>query len=520
MQQTSYRFGTRTFILALALFCSASLLFADEPAKPFAIHVIDADTQRGIPLVILETPDRRQYVTDSAGYIAIDEPGLSGLDVHFKIVTTHGYEYPLDGFGIRGKRLTISPGQIENLELKRTSIAQRLYRITGSGIYQHTLKLGFPAPIDRPLLNAQVAGSDSVLSAIYHDQIYWFWGDTNRMSYPLGNLHTTSARSPLPAKDVLPISQGINLDYFVRDDGFVKSVAKMPGEGPTWLSSVTVFRDDNNVESMYATYFKIRDGLHAFEWGLAKWNDIKNEFEQVKSFGAVPDGSRHQQGHTFRHTDPDGQSYIYLANPFALNRVRDDVAAFIDPNNWEHYTPLIKGNGTDDFTFEQDPNGKLIYAWNVNAPSLTQEGENKLIEAKVLSPDEAHMQLRDAKTGRSVMAHSGSTYWNDYRHKWIMIFVEIGGTNSNLGDVWYAEADAPQGPWQLARQIATHERYDFYNPKHHPYFDEEGGRVIYFEGSYTNTFSGNPIATPQYEYNQLMYRLDLADPHLGLQSTP
>ena len=44
----------------------------------------------------------------------------------------------------------------------------------------------------------------------------------------------------------------------------------------------------------------------------------------------------------------------------------------------------------------------------------------------------------------------------------------------------------------------------------------EGGRVIYLEGSYVNTFSGNPHPTPYYEYNQIMYRLDLSDPRLRL----
>ena len=72
--------------------------------------------------------------------------------------------------------------------------------------------------------------------------------------------------------------------------------------------------------------------------------------------------------------------------------------------------------------------------------------------------------------------------WNAYRQRWIMIATQIHGT-SNLGEVWYAEADTPLGPWTYARKIATHERYDFYNPKQHPYFDQNGGRLIYFEGT-------------------------------------
>ncbi len=62
----------------------------------------------------------------------------------------------------------------------------------------------------------------------------------------------------------------------------------------------------------------------------------------------------------------------------------------------------------------------------------------------------------------------------------------------------------------------THEKYSFYNPKQHPYFDRNGGREIFFDGTYTQTFSGNPDRTPRYEYNQIMYKLDLADPRLNL----
>ena len=108
-------------------------------------------------------------------------------------------------------------------------------------------------------------------------------------------------------------------------------------------------------------------------------------------------------------------------------------------------------------------------------------------------------------------------YWNNYRHKWIMIAVQQGGATSYLGEVWYAEADTPAGPWRYARKVVTHDAYWFFNPKHHPYFDQDGGRQIYLEGTYTHTFSGSKEqATPRYDYNQIMYRLDLADPRLSL----
>jgi hypothetical protein len=47
-------------------------------------------------------------------------------------------------------------------------------------------------------------------------------------------------------------------------------------------------------------------------------------------------------------------------------------------------------------------------------------------------------------------------------------------------------------------------------------FDKERGRVIFFEGTYTSSLTSNPNPTPRYDYNQVMYKLDLADPRLAL----
>jgi len=96
-----------------------------------------------------------------------------------------------------------------------------------------------------------------------------------------------------------------------------------------------------------------------------------------------------------------------------------------------------------------------------------------------------------------------------------MIVQQSWGT-SFLGEIWYAEADTPLGPWVYARKIVTHDKYTFYNVKQHPYFDKENGRVIFFEGTYTTFLSGAPEPTPRYDYNQIMYKLDLADQRLAL----
>jgi len=84
------------------------------------------------------------------------------------------------------------------------------------------------------------------------------------------------------------------------------------------------------------------------------------------------------------------------------------------------------------------------------------------------------------------------------------------------GEIWFAEADTPVGPWVYARRVVLHDNYNFYNPTQHPFFDQDSGRLIYFEGTYTASFSGAKEKTPRYDYNQVMYRLALDDPRLNL----
>ena len=80
--------------------------------------------------------------------------------------------------------------------------------------------LGRKPPIAEPLLNAQVTGQDGILNAIYRGKLYWFYGDTNRLSYALGNFSMTGATTELP--DKIDPSVGFNLHYFTGKDGFVK----------------------------------------------------------------------------------------------------------------------------------------------------------------------------------------------------------------------------------------------------------------------------------------------------------
>jgi hypothetical protein len=44
--------------------------------------------------------------------------------------------------------------------------------------------------------------------------------------------------------------------------------------------------------------------------------------------------------------------------------------------------------------------------------------------------------------------------------------------------------------------------------------------LLYFEGTYTAQFANRPEPTPRYDYNQVLYRLDLNDPALKPAQQP
>jgi hypothetical protein len=494
---------------------------ANEPASPyFKIRVVDQQTGRGVPLVELETVHHVRYVTDSRGVIAFNEPGLRDRDVFF-FVKSHGYLAPKDGFGYRGTTLHVRAGGSAQIRIERVNIAERLYRITGEGIYRDTVLVGEKPPLREPLLNGQVAGQDTVESVPYRGKIYWFWGDTSRPSYPLGNFATSGATSLSPAHGGLDPSVGIDLTYFVDKAGFCRAMAPLPEPGVVWIDALMTVQDPGGQERLLTRYERLKALGTPLERGLMRFNDTTQTFEPLCRFDLASPVT--PQGHPFHHTE-QGIDYLYFPTPYPNLRAPATLTDLQDLTHYEAYTPLVPGSryqGASNSRIERDASGKPLWAWKRDTAPLSVSQERELIAAGKIGPEDSPFALRDADTGKSVDAHGGSVAWNAYRKRWIMLCVQSGGT-SYLGEVWYAEADAPEGPWRNAAKILTHDRYTFYNPAQHPFFDQEGGRLIYFEGTYTNQFTGTPetVPTPRYEYNQMMYRLDLADSRLHTKAVP
>ena len=485
------------YLAMIMLLATAALA---QTGKYFAITVADDETGRGVPLVELTTTNHLHYYTDSNGLVAFYEPGLMGQDVFFH-VKSHGYEYPKDNFNYSGLTLTPVEGGSAEIRLKRINIAERLYRITGEGIYSDSVLLGRKVPIKRPVLNGLVMGQDSVLTEVYQGKVFWIWGDTTKVAYPLGNFQTSGATSLLPGKGGLDPEAGVDLTYFVDENGFSKEMSPIPGPGPCWLGGLITLTKDKK-ERLFASYAKVDTSMKAHERGLVEFNDEKEQFEPIAKIDL--DAPILPVGHPFRVMD-NGVEYVYFS---PITRVQADVKHFTDPSSYEAFTCLKPGSRKEKI--EADG-----FGWKRDTPALFPQDEARLIKEGSLKPEDALFHIQDCDTGKPALMHGSSVSWNPYRKRWVMIMSEVFGTTL-LGEVWYLEADTPLGPWVYARKIVTHDKYTFYNPRHHPFLDKENGRLIFFEGTYTNFFTGNPDFTPRYDYNQIMYKLDLSSPRLAL----
>jgi len=125
------------------------------------------------------------------------------------------------------------------------------------------------------------------------------------------------------------------------------------------------------------------------------------------------------------------------------------------------------------------------------------------VKGKKLKPEHARFLPADASAPADRVAlHRGSVRWNAYRK--CLGAARRADRRQAVpagGRCGTPRRTPPRGPFARAVKVLTHDRQSFYNPVHHDFLDRDGGRVIHFEGTYTNDFSGNP------------------DPHAALQTT-
>jgi hypothetical protein len=216
--------------------------------------------------------------------------------------------------------------------------------------------------------------------------------------------------------------------------------------------------------------------LDAYEYGLALWNEKSEKFERLRVIWsrsasetnppALPDG------HAVTWKDPNQRDWVLFGNPFPTLRCPASFEAWQDPKTWEPLQPQATLSGIQ--------NGKPA----------------------------------------AVKPHTGAIAFHPVRKRWVTVFMQAFGHPSPFGELWYAEADSPVGPWGNAVKVLSHENYTFYNPALRLEFSRPDEPVLFFEGTYTREFSKNPLFTPRHDYNQVLYQLDLQDPALGPAQSP
>jgi len=182
------------------------------------------------------------------------------------------------------------------------------------------------------------------------------------------------------------------------------------------------------------------------------------------------------------------QRYWYLRPQL---RVPDEWKAIADPMSYESYTCLETGA-----RFEEAKHGldRLGSGKTTTCPRIDEKRGSAFSSPRCgfRCRDRCFTQLYCVEPLPAEVDHVGRKNWHCFLFR----------------------SDEPISPWRWARKILSHQAYNFYNVVQHPFFDQEGGRIIYFEGTYTSSFSDAKQDTPRYNYNQITYRLRLDDPRL------
>ena len=444
---------------AVTLLAISSAGLAIEPCR---IEIVDKENGWPVPLVELRSSHDARYVSDNAGLIALDVPELFDRAVWFH-VKGHGYGVKKDGFGYEGVRTAPSAGGTIRIGVERRNIAKRLGRLTGAGLFAEEQKLG--GKTREP--ETGVFGCDSVLVSRQGNELFWLWGDTTLPGYPLGVFQSTAARTlARPITEFKP-PLAIRFRHFRDAEGKPRGVAPMSGDGPTWLTGMIELPDRANGQRVVATYSKIKGHLDEYEIGLCAWDRKDETFIHHRMLWKEGDGEKGliPRGHPLIWKDQAEREWVLFGDPFPTMRCPATFLGWEDPSEWK----------------------------------------------KVAAP----ANPRSAEDGSEVKPHRGSVAWNPFRKRWITIFTQTHGKPSAFGEIWYAEAESPMGPWGKAVKVLTHDNYTFYNPRIHPELTPEDASFIVFEGTYTAEFANHAEKTPRYNYNQILYRLDLDDPKLA-----
>jgi hypothetical protein len=354
-------------VLLASLICGSAGFAAEAQAAGagkaslpfFRITVVDEETSRGIPCVQLKTTNNAEYWTDSAGVVAFYEPDLMDQDVFFE-ARTHGYRMPRgEGeFHFGGVALRTTPGGRATIALRRFNIAQRLYRMTGAGIYRDSVLLGDAVPLVEEQGKVPPMGQDGSDMALFNNRYYWFWGDTLVARFPLGVFRSVGATSELVSNGGLDPDRGVALAY-LRDEGDqIRGVINLPGK-MYWYTLPRVARDRKGREHLMSDYVQIEGYMQVVERGLLEFDAKTDRFELVGKYPKdVKVGFEGNGGPAFLQT-LGGKRYFYYPWPYPDVRCPADYKSQKKMEAREGFTCLKEGSRFEGGASQLDRDASL-----------------------------------------------------------------------------------------------------------------------------------------------------------------
>ena len=430
--------------LALAFLLFAAVLSCE--AAPCALEIREKGDGRPVPALMFSSSFALRTVTDNDGVIAIDMPDFFGKDTWFGIHGL-GYELKKDFIGNTGFRVKARPGETERREVLRSGRAIALGRLTGSGIFAQSQKLG--RRLDYPESGAVCRWGTQY--AVVGRHVFWVWNTTRTMS----------------GEEPVYVTGGATKrdDFANPEPPVVPHYAPLAGEtaleplfdevaGPVEVSGLIVVENAEKKPQLVAVYSRRDARGELLERGLCRMDVRKRHFRILKALWKKgvqgdPSPERFPTGHAVRYEDKDGRKWILFGDPFPTVKV---------PADYESW----------------NSGGR---AWQkVEPPAL------------------------------AASARSGSIAYAPSQKKWFAVYQ----AREKPGEVYVAKADSPFGPWEDAEKVLDTGVYAFENPLIHAFSLKADSSCLFFEGTPTarNGGKGKRGDIPRVLDNSILYRLD------------
>jgi len=513
-------------VLLLQLLASPARCFGDSDADYyhysrvfFRVDVVDDETGIGVPLVLLRTNNYLEYFSDSAGRVAFFEPGMMNTSVWFSVLAdgyelnvrktkgAYSYNAPYDSGFVVNTRVGAGPAIVY---MTRKQHAERVYRLTGGGLYRDSVLTGAPIPetvADRALIDplSGSTGQDTLhLVNLNATHVMYFFGDT--VCPRSARQNNCNAKGMYTVAAVSDLGNDSRAEYQPSQPPRLKYIADSNHDAPhpiapiaplsqnTWIAGVFMGIDDGDAASgrdnyssdvLFAAYFKNPgDGASPGQakQGMAIWNASARQMEALGSPWPRNASLSLNGAHAVQVISPADaakgfEAYAWFVNGYVTSRVLAKASAVARYERFEHLPmpamPTVSCNTVN---------------WNAWAKRYLCLGDNRIDDG-------------------GIFLFGGP------------VPITIAWSHDLLG------------PYVNATEIIAHNASgaSCYNGLHMPHMDMEGGRVVHVACTYTamwsntdkdpnlwssclfgiNSHQGCSPVVPRYEYNNIVSRIDL-----------